>query len=89
LKDVMSGKEIDWIARARALNPLVRNFVGGSWTAGPTGDPLRKYSPRDGACSHNSVRAKLRKSKKPSGMHVRRFVTAAGLISRRSAERMC
>jgi len=45
---MMSRESIDWVTRANALNLQVRNFVGGSWTSGPAGERLRKYSPRDG-----------------------------------------
>lgn len=38
---------IDWVARAKALNVRVRNFVDGRWKEGE-GDPLEKLSPRDG-----------------------------------------
>ena len=44
----MSNLTIDWIRRAEALNTRIRNFVNGRWVAGPGGETLEKYGPRDG-----------------------------------------
>ena len=43
-----SKLEIDWTARAGALSPSVRHFVGGQWQPDTHGEYIAKYSPRDG-----------------------------------------
>lgn len=39
---------IDWVRRAREVNPRICNFVDGRWMSDGSGESIRKYSPRDG-----------------------------------------
>ena len=47
---------IDWVNRAHALQPRVRDFVDGRWVSEVGGDLVQKYSPRDGQllCEYGS-----------------------------------
>jgi acyl-CoA reductase-like NAD-dependent aldehyde dehydrogenase len=40
--------EIDWIRRAQALTPRVRNFINGRWKAASEMPSIEKFGPRDG-----------------------------------------
>lgn len=48
MTDSQIWKDIDWIGRAAALTPAVRNFVSGQWSVPGGGQQIEKFGPRDG-----------------------------------------